>query len=316
MSEGIEPIEIYRGKYLKMSINSSILPESNSVTSPTTSTAPNREHQVTGAAGNRSAASPGAINSEPVKTYTPYGKSAEVSFWKAHMQQGMSASPEENIEGSGNSEGSSKKNGEVESHENEVTSKSDMQRELVEKGLTEQEKTEVTELKKTDRKIKMHEMAHMAAGGQYAGGATYTYKNGPDGRQYAVGGEVPIDASKEKNPEKTTQKMSQIKRAALAPADPSAADRAIAAKAAQMMAGARLEMIQVQMEKRQASAEETSPAEFASSIKSYKRNETLIDSSDKNNHTNPASQPSNMITGAAEKLQSSYPSGKKINLFS
>jgi hypothetical protein len=322
MSEGIEPIEIYRGNYLKMSINSSILPAYNSVvfnsvTSPTTSAAaPNREHHVTGAAGNRSVASPGSINAEPVKTYTPYGKSTEVSFWKAHMPQDMSDLPEGNIEGSGNSEGSSKETGEVENNENEVSSKSDIQPELVEKGLTEQEKTEVTELKKTDRKIKMHEMAHMAAGGQYAGGATYTYKNGPDGRQYAVGGEVSIDASKGKNPEKTVQKMSQIKRAALAPADPSATDRAIAAKAAQMKAGARLEMIQLQVEERQASAKETSPAEFASSIKLYKRNETLIDSRDKSNHTNPASQSSNMITGEVEALKSSYSSGNKINLFS
>jgi len=70
------------------------------------------------------------------------------------------------------------------------------------------------------------------------------------------------------------------------------------------------------MEERQASTEETSPAEFAHRIKSYKRSETLIDSNDKNAHTDPASQSSNMITGEVEKMKSSYPSGKTINLFS
>jgi len=303
---------------VKMSINSYISSDYNSfvfdsITSPSTSAAPSRERQVKDAAGDRSVSPPVSINSEPVKTYTPYGKSTEVSFWKAHRKQDMSGSLTENVEGSGNSEGPGKETAEVASHETEGTRKRDTQRELVAKGLTEQEKTEVRELQKTDRTVKMHEMAHMAAGGQYAGGATYTYENGPDGRQYAVGGEVSIDASKDRNPEKTVQKMSQIKRAALAPADPSAADRAIAAKAAQMMAAARLEMIQMQMEERQARAEETPSGERASGIKSYEENETL---SDKSNQANPASQSSTMITGGVEKLKSDHTSGEMVNLFS
>jgi hypothetical protein len=48
---------------------------------------------------------------------------------------------------------------------------------------------------------------------------------GPDGKQYAVGGEVPIDLSPVSgNPQATVQKAETIQRAALAPADPSGPD--------------------------------------------------------------------------------------------
>lgn len=90
----------------------------------------------------------------------------------------------------------------------------------------------VHQLRQRDQEVKTHEMAHLASAGQYArGGPTYTYQQGPDGRRYAVGGEVPIDISKEKTPEETVEKMRAVKRAALAPAEPSSADRSIAAAA-------------------------------------------------------------------------------------
>ena len=76
-------------------------------------------------------------------------------------------------------------------------------------------------------------MAHIAAGGPYVrGGARFEYEKGPDGRCYAVGGEVSIDTSPEKDPRATLQKMKVVQRAALAPAHPSAQDRRVAAQAA------------------------------------------------------------------------------------
>lgn len=81
--------------------------------------------------------------------------------------------------------------------------------------------------------MRSHEQAHLAAAGQYAaGGASFSYITGPDGKRYADSGSVPIDTGREKTPEATIQKMRTIKRAALAPANPSAADRQIAAQAA------------------------------------------------------------------------------------
>ncbi len=109
--------------------------------------------------------------------------------------------------------------------------------------LTAEEQVVVQELKQRDQEVKSHEMAHLANAGQYArGGASYTYQQGPDGRRYAVGGEVPIDVSAEKTPEETIKKMQAVKRAATAPANPSSADRSIAANASATEAQARKEL--------------------------------------------------------------------------
>lgn len=99
-------------------------------------------------------------------------------------------------------------------------------------GLTEEERQVVSELKQRDAEVRAHEAAHKAAGGAHAGGISFSYQQGPDGRRYAIGGEVPIDISTVSgDPRATVQKMQQIRRAALAPADPSGPDRAIAAAA-------------------------------------------------------------------------------------
>jgi len=108
--------------------------------------------------------------------------------------------------------------------------------------LSESEKLEVRKLQQRDREVRAHEMAHQAAGGQYAGSASYTYQTGPDNRRYAVGGSVNIDTSPEKNPEETIKKADQVKRAATAPAKPSAKDLQIAAKAARMKLEAQAEL--------------------------------------------------------------------------
>ncbi|MBN1536147.1 MAG: hypothetical protein JW908_05395 [Anaerolineales bacterium] len=108
--------------------------------------------------------------------------------------------------------------------------------------LSEEEKREVKELKTIDRKVRAHEQAHMAAGGNLVRkGASYEYATGPDGKRYAVGGEVSIDTSEVPgDPQGTILKAERIRRAALAPADPSAQDRAVAAEAATMAFKARM----------------------------------------------------------------------------
>ena len=112
-----------------------------------------------------------------------------------------------------------------------------------EENLGAEEKKEVDRLKKRDQEVKAHEQAHMAAGsGVVIGGANYEYQRGPDGKMYAVGGEVKIDTSRENSPAQTISKMQQVKRAALAPAQPSAQDRSVAAQAAQVEAEARSEL--------------------------------------------------------------------------
>lgn len=117
------------------------------------------------------------------------------------------------------------------------------QQNKAEKSSVEEMKTdlEVNRLQNRDKEVRSHEMAHKAVGGSYAGSISYSYTTGPDGKKYASAGEVPIDTSKESTPDATIQKMSQIKKAALAPANPSGADRAIASKAAMISMKARAE---------------------------------------------------------------------------
>jgi hypothetical protein len=111
--------------------------------------------------------------------------------------------------------------------------------------LSDDEKNEVSELKTTDRKVHAHEQAHMAAGGSLVrGGPSYEYETGPDGKRYAVGGEVSIDTSEVKDdPRATIIKAGRIRQAAMAPADPSSQDRTVAAEAATMAFKAQMELI-------------------------------------------------------------------------
>lgn len=121
----------------------------------------------------------------------------------------------------------------------------------------QQELEQLKELKARDQEVRTHEQAHMAVGGQYAGSASYTYQAGPDGVRYAVGGEVPIDVSQVQNdPAATLEKMQQVQRAAMAPAEPSSQDRQVAAQAGQVAAEAMNELAQQQLELRQQAADQ------------------------------------------------------------
>jgi hypothetical protein len=104
------------------------------------------------------------------------------------------------------------------------------------KGLSAEQEEEVKKLAERDREVRQHEQAHLAAAGQYArGGAKFSYKTGPDGKQYAVGGEVELNVAPiDNDPQATNQKARVIKKAALAPADPSPQDFRVAAMADKM----------------------------------------------------------------------------------
>ena len=109
--------------------------------------------------------------------------------------------------------------------------------------LSEEEQQQVDDLEARDREVRTHEQAHLAAAGPYAtSGATYTFEQGPDGRRYAVGGEVQIDTSTEATPEENITKFQVVRRAALAPVEPSPQDRRVAALASQRIAEARTEL--------------------------------------------------------------------------
>lgn len=127
--------------------------------------------------------------------------------------------------------------------------------------LSEEEEREVRRLQQRDAEVRQHEQAHVSAGGAYVrGGANLEYAQGPDGKRYAVGGEVSIDVSPESTPEATVRKMQIVRRAALAPADPSPQDRQVAAQASQAEQEARADMVQERQEQASADAEPAAPA--------------------------------------------------------
>lgn len=116
---------------------------------------------------------------------------------------------------------------------------------------------QIAALASRDREVRSHEQAHTAVGGSYAGAPTYSFKRGPDGQAYAVGGEVSIDVSPIPNdPAATLRKMEVVQQAALAPAEPSAQDLRVAAQAQVLAAQARSELAALQREEVAAAAAE------------------------------------------------------------
>lgn len=113
-----------------------------------------------------------------------------------------------------------------------------------EQQIRQAEERFVQQLRARDREVRAHEAAHLAAGRPYVrSGPSYTYQQGPDGRAYAIGGEVRLDTSPVQNdPQATLEKAEQIRRAALAPAQPSPQDVRVAGIAAQMAARARIDI--------------------------------------------------------------------------
>lgn len=109
--------------------------------------------------------------------------------------------------------------------------------------LSEEQQQQVKDLKKRDQEVRAHEQAHLAAaGGMARGGAALSYETGPDGRKYAVGGEVQIVMRSGRSPEETIRNARQVQAAAMAPASPSSTDQQTAAAAARMEQEARAEL--------------------------------------------------------------------------
>ena len=125
------------------------------------------------------------------------------------------------------------------------------QQSSMQQALSEGELDQLRQLKERDQEVRAHEQAHASVGGAHAGSASFTYQMGPDGVRYAIGGEVDVDLSVVNgDPQATVDKMEQIQRAALAPAEPSSQDRQVAAVAGQQAAKALAELADTQQSSR------------------------------------------------------------------
>jgi hypothetical protein len=96
------------------------------------------------------------------------------------------------------------------------------------------QQAEIAELAKRDREVRPHEARHLAAAGRMASGVQYTYETGPDGKLYAIGGQVQISITPGATPEERLARARQLHLAAEALADPSGQDVVVAAQASQM----------------------------------------------------------------------------------
>lgn len=114
--------------------------------------------------------------------------------------------------------------------------------------LTEAEERMVKDLQSRDTEVRAHEAAHQAAGGGLTGPATFTYQQGPDGKMYAIGGEVSITTPASSSPEEAIANARQVITAAMAVSDPSPQDYAVAASARVMEIKAQQQLAKEQQE--------------------------------------------------------------------
>lgn len=157
-------------------------------------------------------------------TYDAKGKLADEKVIQERQQGDAQQNPEQNEQQQQDAEKEAKQKEQVAQQE-------------------QQDAEQIKQLKARDTEVRIHEQAHASVGGQYAGSPSYEYQRGPDGTNYAVGGEVQIDVAEiEGDPQATIEKMQTVRAAALAPAEPSGADRSIAADATQKLAAAQAEL--------------------------------------------------------------------------
>ncbi|WDE05603.1 hypothetical protein SG34_001265 [Thalassomonas viridans] len=124
----------------------------------------------------------------------------------------------------------------------EETARDARQEQLAEAEQLAEEK-QIQALQSRDQEVRAHELAHANVGGATTGSPSYTFQVGPDGRRYAVGGEVSVDLTPVSgDPQATIAKMQKVQAAALAPVEPSGQDRQVAATAARIILQAQSEL--------------------------------------------------------------------------
>ncbi|MFO1188727.1 MAG: putative metalloprotease CJM1_0395 family protein [Alphaproteobacteria bacterium] len=91
-------------------------------------------------------------------------------------------------------------------------------------------------LESRDRDVRTHELAHFHAGQPYSRAPEYFFVTGPTGRQFAVGGVTAMDSALDPgHPNAALAKLRILRRAALAPAEPSPRDREAAERLQRMI---------------------------------------------------------------------------------
>lgn len=223
-------------------------------------------------AANPSVAEKG-VASDKERARTPAQTNEQVDFANLRKQAEYAANSisEQKGQGEGHPQGEQNSQQEQEEqHRNAKSSAEDNSSEQAHKQEIVDEKI-IAQLQHRDKEVRIHELAHAAVGGGATGSPSYTFEIGPDGKKYAVGGEVSVDLSSVAgDPQATIIKMQKVHAAALAPANPSTQDTRVAASAAQKILAAQSELF----------AQKSEPSTQATTVNSHqsiKTNTSLND---------------------------------------
>ncbi len=97
------------------------------------------------------------------------------------------------------------------------------------RGTTLGERYLINQLRARDRKVRAHELLHYRTGRPYTRAPEYWFVTGPRGRRFAITGVTLFDTTLDtSDPEQAIRKLQALKRAALAPRDPSRIDLRVA----------------------------------------------------------------------------------------
>jgi hypothetical protein len=177
------------------------------------------------------------------------------------------------------------------------------------------ESRELESLKQIDRNVRAHEQAHVIAGGSLVrGAASFGYATGPDGKLYAVSGEVSIDSSPvPDDPAATVRKMIQVTKAALAPAQPSGQDRSVASAAMQTQVDAQREVTQQATDKTQGKDSETAGTSPAATSETKKPNAESKTSGSPDDSGKAAADPTRSGSSISSSITQSARSGSSTS---
>ena len=192
---------------------------------------------------NPSAAEKG-VASEKDKARTPVQDNEFIDFVSLHDQQEQEETTVgDSSQNRNQSSDQAPEQGAQGSQESgEETARDARQEQLAEAEQLAEEK-QIQALQSRDQEVRAHELAHANVGGATTGSPSYTFQVGPDGRRYAVGGEVSVDLTPVSgDPQATIAKMQKVQAAALAPVEPSGQDRQVAATAARIILQAQSEL--------------------------------------------------------------------------
>lgn len=214
------------------------------------------------------------VASDKERARTPAQTNEQVDFANLRKQAEHSASSISEQKNEQQNEQSGQQQGEQDSQENQDESQTASQNKIKETSSEEQKTQEnskeartnekiIGQLTQRDKEVRTHELAHSTAGGSATGSPSYTFEVGPDGKKYAVNGEVSVDLSSVSgDPQATITKMQRVHAAALAPANPSSQDARVAATAAQKILSAQSEL----MAQKQDSSTEPSKTKSSQSV--------------------------------------------------